>query len=152
MLALLAGVLFSCGEDDTEEPAVYTPAQIKRLLLSNLTKTWQQRSEYYLNDSCRTGYRIRFEDNATNRLDSAFFVFYIPDAAICNAGRAQQPRQRVKIKVSPLYKTTDSLLFISPANDTVIKTIRLLTSQRLMLDVAGEGGKIVATEEYQAVQ
>lgn len=149
--ALMCAVLPSCGEDEIAEPAIYTPKQLKRLLLENDAKTWQQLTEYYLDDSCKIGHLLRFDDLPVPHMDSAFFVYFFPDTSICEAVVDPPLFHRVKIKVSPVYKTTDSLLFISPVGDTTIKTVRLLTDQRLQLNVAGKDGKIVATEEYKAV-
>ena len=151
MSALLLGVLPSCQGDEITEPSVYTPKQLKRLLLENDTKTWQQSTEYYLEDTCRTGYLLRFEDNVPRLLDSAFFVYFLPDPAKCEVILNPQMAHLVKIKKSPIYKTTDSLVFVNPKGDTTIKTVHLLTDQRLILNVAGKDGKIVATEEYRAV-
>lgn len=149
--AFMFGVLSSCGEDELEEPAIYTPKQLKRLLLENDVKTWQQLSEYYLEDSCKLGHLLRFEDLPVANIDSAFFVYFFPDTSICDEVPDPPLFHRVKIKVSPIYDTTDSLLFIAPEGDTTIKTVQLITDQRLILNVAGEDGNIVATEEYRAV-
>lgn len=150
LCGLLAGSLSSCGDADVE-PAVYAPKQIQRLLFENSTKTWKQRTEYYLEDSCKTGYLLRFQKSPSGRVDSAFSAFYFPDPAVCDAD--QEGRiDRVKIVISPIFKTTDSLLFISPQKDTTIKTIGLLTSQRLLLNVAGGNGRIERVEEYRAVE
>lgn len=82
-------------------------------------------------------------------------------------------QKKVMVLLNPQFQTTDSLLFAglpqdsvwykptekdstflytTPAPDTVIRRIRLLTSEQLIMDVLGPEKQFLFREEYKAVK
>lgn len=150
-LALLVCLLPACSDDSLEEPAIYTPVQIRRLLFGANTKLWQQQTEYYLEDSCRTGYLLRFSQNAEQSNTQPFSAFFYRDTLACEVGEEPFILQRVRTPRSPVFQTTDSLVFQRSESDSTIRLIRLLTSQRMELDVV-EGNEVVRREVFRVVE
>ncbi|WP_017729820.1 hypothetical protein [Nafulsella turpanensis] len=157
LLIGLSGLLYGCSDDAVEEPALFTPAEIRRLLVGEGEKLWIQHSEYYLEDSCRTGYFVRFRENARENTKLPFLADFYRDTTACNAGDTIYLSRQVVALKSPQFNTTDSLLFIDvPADttllpDTTVQLIRLLSSQQLILEIPQEGGESILLE-YELVQ
>lgn len=148
-LALLS--LFSaCGEEIEEEPAIYTPAQIRRLLHAGESKLWQQQTEYYLEDSCRTGFFVRFSSEE-GIAPNSFLAYYYRDTMACDPGEEYFLEHDVLTPKSPAFQTTDSLLFINAAGDSTLRLVKLLTSERLQLELVEEG-QVIHREEYRVVE
>lgn len=143
----VAGMLLSgCGDAADEEPALYTPGQIRRLLTADSSKVWTQYSEYYLGDSCRTGYKLLFSENEESEAAEPFFGYFYKDTAYC--GSAANPRVRLLVYAPRLlpFQTTDSLVFFDTlAADTTFlySRIKLLSSERLRLEFQEENGSVV---------
>ncbi len=147
MLLLLAGaaamLLSGCGDDATAEPALYTPAQIRRLLTADSIKVWTQSTEYYLEDSCRTGYRLRFSENAKKEAAKPFFAYFYRDTTLCQPVADSIWTRQVMVPKLPQFSTSDSLAFLQvKGNDSIYSysTIKLLTSQRLLLEFTAPDG------------
>lgn len=152
LLIVLSGLLYACSDEALEEPAVYTPAEIRRLLLGDGTKLWRQTSEYYLEDSCRTGYILRFRENLKKNKSTPFLADYYRDTTACAAGDTLYLNWLAIAKKNPEFTTTDTLLFINVPADTAVQAdtsfqlIRHLTSQQLVLEVPQEGGESLRLE------
>lgn len=150
LLAGFTAIIASCASDELVEPAVYTPKQMQLLLSGGGEKLWQQSSGYYLEDSCRTGHRIQFSQASANNLEASFFR----DTTACEADTIHSLDFQVSPIITQPFKTTDSLLFVSQEDTTLIfrRVVRLLTSQHLHLDVIGADDQLIHREEYQAVE
>lgn len=152
VLVLGIVVLFaSCGEDIEEEPAIYTPQQIRRLLYADSTKLWQQGTEHYLEDSCRTGFYLRFRVSEAGTSPKPFEAYFYRDTTVCEAGENPAILQQVITPKSPAFKTTDSLVFINARGDSTLRLIKALTSQRLVLELIRDQA-VVHREEYRFVE
>lgn len=156
-MLLLFGAAFSllsgCGDDATEEPALYTPAQIRRLLTADSSKVWTQRTEYYLEDSCRTGYRLLFSENAKKESGKPFLVSFYRDTTLCKAVADSAWTRQVVVPKLPQFATSDDLVFFKvEGKDSIYSysTIKLLTSQRLLLEYLTPEGRLQEAE-YRAL-
>ena len=156
LLIVLSGILYACSDEALEEPALYTPAEIRRLLVGDGAKLWRQSSEHYLEDSCRTGFVLRFRENIKKNQSNPFLADFYRDTTSCTVGDTLFLNWLAIAKKHPEFTTTDTLLFINvPADaplqaDTTYQLIRLLTSQRLILEVPQEEGESIQLE-YRAV-
>jgi hypothetical protein len=146
-------LLSGCGDDAVEEPALYTPTQIRRLLTANSSKVWTQSTEYYLEDSCRTGYRLLFSENAKKEAGKPFLAYFYRDTTLCEAVADSIWTRQVVVPKLPQFATSDSLAFFQVEGEDSIysySTIKLLTSQRLLLEyTTPEGNQQEA--EYRAL-
>lgn len=155
LLGLLGTAVFllsSCGDEAVEEPALYTPAQIQRLLTADSVKVWQQLTEYYLDDSCRTGHHLLFSENGNEDVAQPFLAYFYRDSSCVPVADSLLTRL-VFIPRLPQFKTTDSLAFVEVTGEDTLftyQTIRLLTSQRLLLEFQDESGSLQQAE-YRAV-
>lgn len=156
LLIVLSGFLYACSDEGVEEPAIYTPAEIRRLLVGDGEKLWKQSSEHYLEDRCRTGFILRFRENPKMNQALPFLADFYRDTTACNAGDTVFLNRAVIALKNPEFTTTDSLLFIEiPADttlapDTTVQLIRLLSSQQLILEVPQEDGENLQLE-YAAI-
>lgn len=153
LLAALFGVagvgLSGCGDAADEEPALYTPAQIRRLLTADSSKVWTQYSEYYLGDTCRTGYKVEFSMNKDKDLDKPFLCHFYKDTTRCSTGTDSLVRLLVFAPRLLPFATTDSLVFqdtLGGGSTYLYSTIQLLTSERLQLLYTAEDGSLIHTE------
>lgn len=153
LLATLFGMaavgLSGCGDAAEEEPALYTPAQIRRLLTADSSKVWTQFSEYYLGDSCRTGYKVKFSKNTDRDLKKPFLAHFYKDTTRCGAGADSLVRLLVYTPRLLPFATTDSLVFqdtLGGSSTYLYSTIQLLTSERLQLLYSAEDGSLISAE------
>jgi hypothetical protein len=145
-------LLSACGDNTSEEPALYTPAQIQRLLTEDSIKVWQQLTEYYLEDSCRTGHHVLFSENGNNQLAQPFLAYFFRDAG-CEPIADSLLTRLVFTPKLPQFATTDSLAFVQVVGEDSIysySTIKLLTSQRLLLESRAADGSLQQAE-YRAL-
>lgn len=151
--ALLLALMPACADETLEEPHIYTPGQIRRLLHGTDTKLWEQRSEYYLEDSCRTGFLVRFTESGAGNVaqPQPFTALFYRDTLACQAGEEIFISHSVTTPRSPAFQTTDSLIFKRNEADSTIRLIRLLTSQQMELDVV-KGSEVVRREFYRVVE
>lgn len=150
---LFLALLSACADETLEEPHIYTPAQIRRLLHGDETKLWEQRSEYYLEDSCRTGFLVQFIEAAGGDAAQSrpFTALFYRDTLACQAGEEIFISHTVTTPRSPAFQTTDSLVFKRNDADSTIRLIRLLTSQQMEMDVV-QGREVVRREVYRVVE
>ena len=114
---------------------------------------WQQTSEYYLEDSCRTGYRLLFSENTEKNPALPFFAYFYRDTSQCDPIADSLLIRQVFAPKLPQFVTTDSLVFLEiQGKDSIYSSSKVvfLTSQRLLLEFRDQEGALQEAE-YKAL-